>query len=460
MERDLAVYENAISSSYWTMPSIASLFTGMYTSGHGLVVDGDKINGLLLTLPVLLRQHGYRCAGFVRNVYVSEYSGLDSVFDDFYSKYGLDTLKKVVSIISKKGVSRLHPPGITRPFDDSPNDESSIKEHFFNVVARCFDILTDRGGSNFVYRFARWLEEYKTKPFFAFFQFLETHPPYRAPLRFALKFSSIQDNIKRFFINHDHLKFLLSKCQMTSKDFQILQSAYDNSIHYADYLIGKIVLSLQKHSVFDNTLIIVLADHGDNIGDHGLMFHYFCLYDTLIKIPLVVKFPANVGVTGRISKVVQNVDIFPTILSLLDVQDKKAWEQIQGNDLLGQVPPKREQDLAISELVKVFGPDRSHYKEQLNQFNRRLLSVRTRDRKFIYSSRGDHECYDLAKDPAELNNLYPEDNRFSDLMEKAFKYYSRMDDFYMANRENIDGDINFGQIDESIIEQLKSLGYM
>lgn len=459
IEQDLAIYKNAISSSYWTMPSIASLFTGMYTSGHGLVVDGDKIDRSLVTLPVLLRQYGYRCAGFVRNVYVSEYSGLDGIFDDFYSKYRVDTFKKAVSIISRKGVSRLQPPSITQLSNQTEKDNSVLKEYFFKIVARSVHMLIDSGSSTFVRNFSSWLKEYKTKPFFAFFQFLETHSPYYAPLRFAFKFSSIRDNIKRVFVNHDPLKFFLGKCQMTSQDSQILQSDYDNTIYYEDHLIGKIVQLLQKHGVFDNTLIIVLADHGDNIVDHGLMFHCLCLYDTLIKIPLVVRFPANIGVTGKIPEVVQNVDIFPTILSLLDVQDKKAWEQIQGNDLLGQAPPKREQGLAISELVKVFGPKGSHYKERLNQFDRRLLSVRTRDRKFIYSSRGDHECYDLAKDPAELSNLYP-DNRFSDLMEKAFKYYGRMDNFYTANRKKIDGDINFDQIDGSVIERLKSLGYI
>jgi len=111
-------------------------------------------------------------------------------------------------------------------------------------------------------------------------------------------------------------------------------------------------------------------------------------------------------------------------------------------------------------LKKVLGPDRVQYREQLSRFDRRLLSVRTRSRKFIHSSRGDHECYDLAKDPAEMHNLYLKDDRFSDLMAKASNYYARMDDFYRSNRQKIDGDIDDAQIDESMVEQLKSLGYM
>ena len=459
MEGELAAYENAISSTYWTMPSVASLFTGMYTSGHGLVVDGDKLSPSLQTLPKILRQHGYRCGAFVRNVYVSEYSGLDRDFDDFYSTFVLDSLKKIASTISKRGVSRLQAPGINQLCDQMSSDGNRFKKYIANMAARSIDMLFDTGSRKFVDNFSGWIKKSRPKPFFAYFHFLETHSPYRAPLKFAFEFLSIRDSIKKVSINHNHLKFLLGECDMTSEDFRILVSCYDNSIRYVDHLIGKIVKLLQMHKVYDETLIMVLADHGDNIGDHGLMFHYFCLYDTLIKIPLLVKFPAHISLTGRISRVVQNVDIFPTILSLLGIKDTAVWEQTQGNDMLGVAAPRREQDLAVSELIKTFGPDRAEYREQLSRFDRRLLSVRTRDRKFIHSSGGDHECYDLAKDPDEMHNLYP-DNNFSDLMEKGSKYYARMNNFYRSHREKIDGAVDDGNIDESMVEQLKSLGYM
>lgn len=460
MERELAIYENAISSTYWTMPSVASLFTGMYTSGHGLVVDGDKLSPYLQTLPKILRQHGYRCGAFVRNVYVSEYSGLDRDFDDFYSTFVLDSLKKIASTISKHGVSRLQPPGINRLCDQVSSDGNKFKEYIANMAARSIDMLFDTGSRKFVDNFSGWIKKSKPKPFFAYLHFLETHSPYRAPLKFAFEFLSLRDSIKRVSINHDHLKFLLGESDMTSEDFRILVSCYDNSIRYVDHLIGKIVRLLQTNRVYDNTLIMVLADHGDNIGDHGLMFHYSCLYDTLIKIPLLVKFPAHIGITGRISQVVQNVDILPTILSLLDIQDTHARKQIQGNDLLGLAAPSREQDLAVSELIKTFGPDRAIYREQLSRFDRRLLSVRTKNRKFIHSSRGDHECYDLATDPDEMDNLYLKDDRFSDLMAKASKYYARMDDFYRSFKHSIEGDVDEDAIDDTMIEQLKLLGYM
>ncbi|MFX0195068.1 MAG: sulfatase [Candidatus Hodarchaeota archaeon] len=460
MEKDLAIYENAISSSYWTMPSIASLFTGMYTSGHGLVVDGDKLDESLSTLPRVLQRNGYRCAAFVRNVYVSEYSGLNASFHDFHSRCAVDQLKDFASIILKREVGRLQPPGINRLYDPPLGFDQSKWGFFYKIVPRLADVLMDSGGGRFVSDFAKWLAKYKGNPFFVYFHFLETHSPYRAPRRFATKFLSLRDNLKKLFINHNHLSFLTHRDQMTLEDFHILVSAYDNSILYIDYLMGGIVSLLKKNRAYDNTLLIVLSDHGDNIGDHGLMFHYWCLYDTLIRIPLLVKFPFHVGLAGRISKVVQNVDIFPTVLSILGEEDEEVWEQVQGNDLLEQTAYKREPELGISELVKVFGPDKRKYKELFPQFDRRLLSVRTSDRKFIYSSREDHEFYDLLDDPSESRNLFTDGGNCSYLMEKAFKYYRRMDGFYQSNRDKIDGDQDAEKIDESVIEHLKSLGYM
>lgn len=459
MEKDLAIFENAISSSYWTMPSVASLFTGMYTSGHGLAADGDKLDKSFSTLPKVLRSHGYRCGLFVRNVYVSEYSALNSDFHDFYREYQVDHLKKLASRISRRGLARLQPPGINRVTDVSLQDGHSKKDFFSNIAARAVDVLFDTGGRRFISNFSTWLKTHRKRPFFAYFHFLETHTPYRAPLKFAYTFLSVRDNIKKLFINHDHLKYLLNKSEMSLEDFRILVGAYDNSIRYLDYLMEEIVRRLKRYQVYDNTLLIILSDHGDNIGDHGLMFHYWCLYDTLIKIPLIMKFPDGWGIKGRIPEVVQNVDIFPMILSMLNERHEEIWEQIQGNDLLKKFPPRREHNLAISELVKPFGPDRKQYRKQFSRFDRRLLSVRTQDLKFIYSSRGDHESYDLSMDPAESLNLYPA-KEFSRLEEQASKYYIRMDEFYQRNRQKIDGEVGEEDIDEAVVERLKALGYM
>lgn len=457
-ENDYAIYENAISSSYWTLPSIASTFTGLHSSGHGLLADGDKLDENLCTLPQILSEQGYSCAAFVRNIYVSEYSGLNRGFHDFYSRYELDNLKKLVSLFSNLPIKLLQPPGIKK--GPSNEDGHHLISLLSNVAARIFDIVIDSGGRRFVSDFSKWLIKNREAPFFTYFHFMETHTPYRAPIKYAFNFLSLRDNLKKFLINHNHLNYLINNSCMSSKDFQILSYAYDNSIRYSDHLIQKIVTLLKNHKLYDDTLIIIISDHGDNIGDHAMMFHYFCLYDTLIRIPFIVKFPSRIGLKGRISKIVQNVDIYPTILSILEIGNEKAWAQIQGNDLLQNAEPRRETGIAISELIKPFGPDRLNYKHLLSRYNRRLLSIRTKDRKLIYSSRGDHEYYNLSKDPLESTNLSFHKAEYEDLLKIAAKYFRRMDNFYLSNKNKLGGEIINNKIDESVAGQLKSLGYM
>lgn len=457
--KDFVVYKNAISSSYWTMPSVASLFTGMYTTGHGLVVDGDQLDQTLPSLPVILKNKGYRSAAFVRNVYVSAYSGLNRYFDDFFSSYELDHLKSLFAKLARNSLGNIQPPGITN-VGESFQEKNESKYRSWNILARLVDLIFDSGSRRFVRDFNSWLRADHGRPFFAYFHFLETHSPYRAPLKYAFNFLTFQENIKKLFLNQNHLTFLTNRNVMSTDDIDIMIGAYDNAIRYLDTLIGEIIGLLKTNKHYEDTMIIILSDHGDNIGDHGLMFHYWCLYDTLIKIPLLIKYPSVIEMKGKIDRIAQNVDILPTILGILDINDQSNCRNIEGNDLLQDDQYRRPPEIAISELVKPFGPDRAKLRKRFPQYDRRLLSVRTKDKKFIYSSRKDHECYDLRSDPHELTNLYPKTNGFEHLKRYAQIYYHRMDEFYQKNIAKIEGQPEIAGMDSRILEKLKSLGYM
>ena len=453
-----AVYENAISSSYWTMPSVASLFTGMYTSGHGLVADGDKLDEKIPTLPGILKTKGYRNVAFVRNVYVSEYSGLSKNFDEFFSITGLDHAKNIMEKLAKNWLGNLQPCGIKNV--NYKLNGNTNRKIINNIIARLTDLSVDSGGNRFISDFKKWLRKYHEKPFFAYFHFMETHLPFRAPHRYSLNYLTLRENIRKLTINHNHMDFLLGRRRMYEKDFDILRGAYDNAIRYIDHLVMHICNMLVEYKVIDNTMIIITSDHGENIGDHGLMFHYWCLFDTLIKVPLLIKYPKPISLKGRIESIAQNVDILPTILKILDEKEERHYEFLQGNDLLYKTFYRRPKNIAISELLKPFGMDRYIYRDRFKKFDKRLLSVRTKDKKFIYSSKNNHECYDLKKDANELKNLYPEIKGFEDLFRYSEYFYQKMDKFYQKNKFRIEGNTASKYTESRIMESLKTLGYM
>jgi len=454
LEKDLAIYRNAISSSYWTLPSITSLFTGMYPSAHGLMVDGDKLNSEFISLPELFQREGYYCAAFNRNPYVSSFTGLDRGFHHFVedAKCLWDYLKKIEKKLNRKFST-----------DPSFNPEGNTQKKatsLMHVLKHLPDVFTDSGSSGLLKQFSRWLKQTERQPFFAFFQAIETHSPYRTPLTFGLRFLSGLELARKFFINQDHLAFALGESHISAEQFRILRGAYDNAIRYCDYITQQICGVLKANNLFDNTLLIIMSDHGESIGEHNLMFHIWSLYDNLIKVPLIVKYPKGISITGQVEKIVQNVDIFPTICSLLNTKVQFRVNQIQGNSMLGDTYMNRDPDIAISELIKPFGPDKIAYRKQLSKYDRRLLSLRTTNKKFIYSSRGDHEFYNLKQDPDETNNLYGRLTEYGGLDEKATHYFQKMDSYYQSNRARIEGEKAFEIEDEDIKEKLEQLGYL
>lgn len=457
MSKELAIYRNAISSSYWTLPSITSLFTGMYPSSHRLVVEGEKLSPQFMTLAELLRQQGYTCASFNRNPYISNFTGLDRGFhympdSRFMSNYWAIIENKLNRIFSQDHS--------TRSVAGADLKSSRPGETMVRMLKHLPDIFTDCGSRMLVRTFRKWLNRLERRPFFAFFQALEAHSPYRAPMGFGLKFLTVRDLYRKILINQDNLAYALGKSRLDKNHFQILQNAYDNSIRYCDFITHRICQILKTKGLYENTLIVVMSDHGESIGEHNLMFHIWSLYDHLIKVPLIVKYPRGVSVQGVVEQIVQNIDIFPTILSLINGDSQFPWNQMQGNSLLDDTFVNRETDIAISELIKPFGPDKIGYRRHFYNYDRRLVSLRTTDKKLIYSSRGDHEFYDLKQDPEETDNLYGRLPEYAGLDELAISYYKKMDEFYQSHKDRIESDESLKIEDDNIREKLKQLGYL
>jgi arylsulfatase A-like enzyme len=206
-------------------------------------------------------------------------------------------------------------------------------------------------------------------------------------------------------------------------------------------------------------MLIITSDHGDNIGEHNMMFHWWCLYDTLIKVPLIIKYPKDINLAGEEKNIVQNVDLFPTIMDILDTKNENLHNQIQGNSMISGKIKKRDQNYAISELIKPFGPSMKKYSTIFNKFNRRLLSVRTKDKKYIWASDGNDEFYNLASDPSEKRNIVNStDASLTELREIAKPWVKGIQKKYFSKKEKINGAKNL-EFTSEIKDKLKRLGY-
>src|SRR5262245_18623510 len=214
--------------------------------------------------------------------------------------------------------------------------------------------MIQRPGSEVVDRALEWLQTDRQQPFFAWVHLYDAHTPYEAPEPFRSRFPPTRDG------------------------------AYDAEIASADAQIGRLVDALRADGRLADTLVIVVADHGEMLGEHGELTHGFFIYEAATRIPLIVSGP---GVPARVvADQVLIVDVMPTALALVGI---KVPDQVQGTNLM---PLARGEHLGLVAHSESWYP-RYHYGWS------ELRSIQDERFKMIRAPRP--ELYDLATDPRE-----------------------------------------------------------
>ncbi len=252
-------------------------------------------------------------------------------------------------------------------------------DHYFDEFDLSEDVgpgldAIQRRGSEVVDAATSWLGQSAAAPFFAWVHLYDPHTPYDAPAEFASQFPATRDG------------------------------AYDAEIAYADAQVGRLLSTLQAGGRLENTLVVVMADHGEQLGEHREQSHGFFIYDASVQIPLIMAGP---GIAARVvPDQVRIVDVMPTVLDLLGVE---VPAPVQGASLRPALNGQRQELLAFSESWY----PRFHYGWS------ELQAVRDGRYKFILAPR--RELYDLTADPKELTNLAASDTARADTLERALR---------------------------------------
>jgi len=218
--------------------------------------------------------------------------------------------------------------------------------------------LVDRRAEESVTHAIQWLRKTPHRPFFLWLHLYDPHSPYDPPEPFHTEY-------------HDHL--------------------YDGEIAYADRELGRLVTWLKQNQLYDRTLIAMLSDHGESLGDHGEHEHGFFLYNSTVHIPLIVKPPAGSGIRpGRVTHPVETVAVAPALLQFAGMKDA-IEKQFQSHGLFG--PEAEKEDASYSETFYPF-----------SSFGWSPLHALETGR-YHYIDAPAAELYDLTTDPEEKNNL-------------------------------------------------------
>jgi arylsulfatase A-like enzyme len=257
-------------------------------------------------------------------------------------------------------------------------------------------------------------------PFFAWIHLRETHLPYRPSDTNAARWSEIPQatpgieaiqNYSVIFRPRDvDVSFKhAGNVEFDDQDIPVIRSLYDGEMADADDRLGRALRQMEKTGLLDRTVVIISADHGEELFEHGWVGHASTsydgkLYDEIIRIPLIIRLPDQ-SVVGRLDPLVQGVDVMPTIFDLLEIPADRVDPPMQGNSLLSAAKGESE----FSRRYVFSQTTRKGWTTPLGEMNRRVVSVRSKTHKLIRFPEEDGyrvEGYHLEEDPQELKDIY------------------------------------------------------
>jgi len=290
--------------------------------------------------------------------------------------------------------------GLSQGFDSYDDRLPPEKERQIGFRERRAEEVSQSGIS--------WLEAGAGQRFFLWLHYFDPHAPYIPPSPYAERFS---------------------------------RSPYDGEVTYVDAEIGRVLEKVRQMGLSEKTLVVLVSDHGEGLGEHGEATHGVFLYETTLRVPMILSLPGPLPRGRRVATPVRTIDLMPTILRLADLPEP---DDLQGTSLLPLVS-RRPPDLLLKSISETLLPRENYGWSE-------MAALRVGDWKYIQAPR--EELYDLRTDPGEADNLA--EKRGGDLARMREEIQQ-----LMAAAVPTGASIAYRQeLDETAREGLRSLGYI
>lgn len=394
------LFTSAFSTAPWTLPSHASMFTGQYTSAHGTHAGNKKFDPEVPTLAEQLKNSGYHTVGISNNAWISGEFGFDRGFDKF--RTSMQLVEGGTDIISiAKEHSRIYEQ--VRAISKSLIRRGGHRTLINGLYSKFLRGRYDDGARLTNWWITRWLSKHENReePFFLFVNYLEPHLEYDPPKKFKYKFKPKGlDRSDMDTVNQDPWRYICNQIKMDERDFEALSALYKAELNYLDFRLGRMLKLLKKRGILDETIVIITGDHGENLGEHDLMDHQYCVYDTLLHVPLLIRYPPAFPEGETLDSLVELRDIYPTILDLADIQQNTSPDT-STNSILRVVRSGNGREEVIAQYIHP-QPSMKSLRHRVNElpnsvleYDRALHTVRSKHWKVIKGSDGTEDVYEL-----------------------------------------------------------------
>ncbi|MBO9607145.1 MAG: sulfatase-like hydrolase/transferase [Paenibacillaceae bacterium] len=370
------------------VPCRAAIMSGYYPSSVGTLKNDTWLEPNVPTWPELIGQAGYRTAGIGKMHFApwDILNGFDEriVCEDKRHSYIPDDHAQ---FLQKHGLERPHPADFPNYYETNGAPVYPYDKRFHPDA-----YIADQA--------AEWLDRNGDSPFAVWVSFVGPHDPYDPPAELASMYEheaipeplpvpdDLEDKVairqQRTFSNSLHNSmFRIDPLNTTPEQFRTWRSHYYANISLIDEGVGKILETLERKGILDNTTIVFTSDHGDALGDHGTVYKGF-FYESMVKVPLIVRGP-DVPASLRVGELVGTLDLIPYFFETCGVE---APSDLPGRSIRGLLDRSEE--------------ERRPY--VFSELDNRAM-VREERYKYIFYSSGEKELYDLASDPHEMINL-------------------------------------------------------
>lgn len=379
---EAALFEWAFAQAPTTGPSQASIFTGLYPTSHGMTDEGTRLTDEATTLAEALAGHGYTTAAFVDGGYLSEGFGLNQGFATYDNSQG-------------GGLEVIGPKAI------------------------------------------EWLRAHAAENFLLLVHTYDVHTPYapRAPHRDL--FTAGLSPSGGFEPTAEAMEAVRAgdAPPLGEDDLAYAKALYDGEIHYVDAWVGNFMDVIRELGLDGKATIVLYSDHGEEFGEHGSVLHEK-LYATVTRVPLVVRMPGGAE-AGRISQVVEMIDLMPT---LLEIAGASAPGVIQGESLVPLVQGRGQPPYTAFSESPHFGGERAMAMGGYHMVLR--------------DEGGDPEFFALGNDPLEQTDIAASEGERLEVMRRQIgAWREKVSAFSFAGGEE-------ASVGDETLEQLKSLGYV
>lgn len=435
------LFEDVLSPGVWTLPSHASIFTGLSASEHGVGWGNLFLEDRFTTLAEHLQAAGYRTVAISCNTFLNNETNLFQGFSEIHQEgrwlFSFDLLgcMSVAEAIVRCPLEQWFPGA----WGDYLTDRGALQAN----------VLAERAFAS------------SGQPLLLFINYIDGHLRYVPPRPYRRGWgrSAFKESYRLDQDYHSAIYpyMLRGEKTFTAKDLVLLRRLNQGAVSYLDSRVGEICAALEHHGLAKDTLLIVTSDHGDSLGEHGLLDHHFSVYQTLARVPLIVRFPGRLP-AGRVKTPVQTTDVYPTVLAaagLVAETNPRVARSLLGA-AQGTSPRPRVCEYLESAYPMVAKYQYRHAPGGYRRFLCRYRAIELNGYKYIHSSGGDHELYYLPDDPGEENNLINAESERAAILRKCLDEWVASVNVYRPARRIGEG----SDLSSETKERLRALGYL